>query len=275
MDPSLLKKFKELICRYSGIKIQDRDDKKLSLAISLRMNNLDFSNILTYYQNLNLNNKTSYEETLKLICTLTNKETYFFRNHRLFDCLKQKILPDLIKRKNAQKVLRIWSAGCSTGEEPYSIAILLFSLLPNWKSWNILILGTDLSENLLEQARLGIYKERAFRSMDIKDREKYFLKQLDGSWLIAPFLQQAVTFQQGNLLFDPFPDQHTLLHSMDLIVCQNVFIYFEGSAIQKVVDKYAQTLNQEGYLLTGLGELQGIIPPMKKQILQGTIAYQK
>lgn len=272
----LLTKFKEIIAQTTGIKIKQRDEKKLFSSIMLRMNELHFPTPLVYYQKIKSNGRKSEQEIIKLICSIVNKESYFFRDKGHFDVLKSEIFPTLIKEKSQQRTLRIWSAGCSSGEEPYSIAMLLFSLLPNWRNWDLLILGTDLCKDMIDKAQSGLYGEMSFRTINNGDRNRFFSKQPNGHWLIAPFLRQNVIFAQNNLLTDIFPNEFSLIHHMDLIICRNVFIYFQQDAITKVVDKFNRTLNKGGYLLTGHGELQGFpLLPFKGQLLKGALIYQK
>lgn len=270
LSNELIAKIKLLIAQYTGIKVRDKEQKKLISSILLRIDELQITNPAFYYQNLMLESKESQEEITKLVCSFANKESYFFRDKGHFTTLKNQIFPNLIKEKSTQKTLKIWSAGCSTGEEPYSIAMLLFSLLPDWMNWKLTILGTDLCYDTIEKARQGLFDEISLRAMGHKERLIFFSKQSDGQWLIAPFLREGVTFEQNNLVVDPFPSD------MDLIICRNVFIYFQQDAITKVINKFHQALNPGGYLLIGHGELQDtLVQPFKKHLLQGALVYQK
>lgn len=276
LSDHLLEKFENLIAQYTGLKIREREKKRVVSSILLRMNELQISDALLYYQKLLVKNKESQEEIVYLTCSFINKESYFFRDKGHFETLKYDIFPVLIKEKSQNKVLRIWSAGCSQGEEPYSIAMLLFSLLSDWRSWKITIIGTDLCQDVIEKARKGIYGEMAFRAMGMKERKRFFIQQPNGNWAIDPIFRQAVIFKRNNLFTDPFPDDYSMLNHMDLILCRNVFIYFQQDAITTVVDKFSRTLNKNGYLLTGHGELQNIlIPSLKGHLLQGALVYQK
>lgn len=276
LSKSLLLKFEVLIAQNTGLKIREREQKQLASSILSRINELQISDPLVYYQKLLMKNQENQEEILHLTCSFINKESYFFRDEGHFEALKANIFPMLIKEKKEQKRLKIWSAGCSSGEEPYSIAILLFSLLPNWKSWKITIVGTDLCQDVIEKGRKGIYGEMAFRAMSMKDRRHFFSQTPNGYWAINPIFRQAVVFEQNNLFTDSFPNDLSIFNHMDLIVCRNVFIYFQQDAITTVVDKFSRTLNKNGYLLTGHGELQNIfIPSLKGRLLQGAHVYQK
>lgn len=272
----LLAKFEELISQFTGLKIREREKKRVASSIILRMNELRISDPLLYYQRLLLMNKQSQEEVLRLTCSFVNTESYFFRDKGHFETLKNEIFPTIIKAKSQQKQLRVWSAGCSGGEELYSIALLLFSFMPDWKSWKIILIGTDLCQDMVEKARRGVYGENAFRGMNLKDRERFFDQLPDGSWQIESFFRQMVIFERNNLFSDPFPNDQSFLNHMDLIICRNVFIYFQQDAITKVVDKFSRTLNKGGYLLTGHGELQNTsIPSLKSCLLKGALVYQK
>ena len=158
-----------------------------------------------------------------LIPILTNGETYFFRDRGVFSLLRNTILPELIERNRARRSLRIWCAGCSTGEEPFSIALLLDLLLPDSKSWDIAILGTDINEEALAKAAQGIYSTWSFRLMDDDLRDSYFKYEADG-WKIADSLKKMVSFQYGNILEAGRVSLGGRVGDFDLLICRNVFI---------------------------------------------------
>jgi len=162
----------------------------------------------------------------------------------------------LIQRNRTRKTLRICSVGCSTGEEPYSLAMLLEKLIPDIKGWNIFILGVDINQEAIQKAREGIYSSWSFRGVQEGIKQNYF-KLVDKKYHISQEIKKMVDFQVLNLVRDLFPQKNSELRNMDLILCRNVFIYFEFTAIATVVKKFYNTLQPLGYLLTGHTELAG------------------
>ena len=175
------------------------------------MKNLNLSIPEKYYQLLEADTEQSQKEWRKLIVLLTTTESYFLRDIGQFKLLEKVILPKIIEYKNQLKEvfwfepfsLRIWSAGCSTGEEAYSLAILIQKLLPNWDNWNILILGTDINEEALEKAKQGIYSPWSFRLVNPGLQQQYF-NQHKNEWIIEDKLVKNVKFRYGNLVKDDY-----------------------------------------------------------------------
>ncbi|MEB0138621.1 MULTISPECIES: CheR family methyltransferase [unclassified Undibacterium] len=192
-----------------------------------------------------------------LLDLLTTGESYFFRDHSQIALLKEHLLPALIERRRSERRLRIWSAACASGEEAYSIAILLqqlLGLLCPGPAWDIHILATDINQTLLAKARSGIYSQWSFRRVDPLLQASYFTPHPEG-WEIAADLRNMVQFTYGNLVEDQFPDSAVDLCDFDLIVCRNAFIYFHPETVGKVAQKLAGCLSEHGYLMTGHTEL--------------------
>jgi chemotaxis protein methyltransferase CheR len=183
-----------------------------------------------------------------------NGETYFFRDHGQFDLLRLRLLPELIEHRRTAKTLRVWSAGCASGEEAYSLAMVVDMLLPERDGWNILILGSDIDPAALAKARRGSYGKWSFRMAPPALKQRYFQRQGD-EWVLNERIRRMVTFRAGDLIGDSFPAEE--LGSMDLILCRNVFIYFAADAVTAVADKLAAALSEGGYLMTGHTELIG------------------
>jgi chemotaxis protein methyltransferase CheR len=249
-----IKAFNHLISKQIGIIILEKDLNSFCEKIHLRMQAIQAVSPLQYYQLLESNTLESDREWEKVIALLANNESYFFRDKGQLNLLKDRLLPDLIKRNRTQKTLRICSAGCSTGEEPYTIAMILQEILPDFEKWKILILGIDIDRHALEEAQKGVYESWSFRGVKDAIKKQYFNTINDRYYLINE-IKSSVKFQQVNLVKDSFPQIHSELREMDLILCRNVFIYFENSAIAKVLDKIYQTLQPSGYLLAGHTEL--------------------
>lgn len=191
--------------------------------------------------------------THELICTLakhlTIGETYFFREIDLMNKIIAKILSPIIKeRKNTTKSLRIWSAACCTGEEPYTIAMLLTQLIPNYKLWNISILGTDINLEFLKTASEGKYRDWSFRNTNQEIKKKFFIKNNE-NYELKSDIKQMVRFSHLNLVEDNYPSLINGTTGLDLIICNNVLIYFSENQIKKVTNQLARCLSDEGYLV--------------------------
>lgn len=179
-------------------------------------------------------------------------ETYFFRDQGQFDLLRLQLLPELIKLRRDSKTLRLWSAGCSSGEEAYSLAMLVDMVLPDRDKWNILILGTDIDERALTKARRGCYGQWSFRMVPPTLQQRYF-RCNDDEWLLDERIRSMVLFQTGDLIANALPNEQC--RDMDLILCRNVFIYFAAAEVAAVAGKLAAVLKEGGYLMTAHTEL--------------------
>jgi len=187
-----------------------------------------------------------------LASSLTIGETHFFRDPRAFEFLETTLLPELIaaKRGGSQR-LRIWSAGCATGEEPYSLAMLLHRLIPDIQDWNITILGTDINPKVLARAAAGSYSEWAFRDTPEWVKSKYFTPHASNRYEIQPWLKRMVAFNRLNLADDDYPSLLTNTNAMDLIICRNVLLYFSTARIPEVVRRFHQALIDGGQFILG------------------------
>ena len=167
---------------------------------------------------------------------LTIGETYFFREQRSLEVLEQKILPELLRaRGEGERRLRVWSAGCSTGEEAYSIAMLLDRLIPDPQAWNVTILATDINARSLSKAAAGVYGEWSFRGAPEWIKSRYF-KPLDKvRFELQPRIRSRVTFVHLNLADDIYPSLLNNTNAMDVILCRNVLMYFTSHQVRKVI----------------------------------------
>jgi chemotaxis protein methyltransferase CheR len=186
---------------------------------------------------------------------LTVGETYFFRERLTLGALAEHALSELIRvRRRHDKRLRIWSAACSTGEEPYSLAILLQQILPDWREWHITILGTDVNEHALSKARAGIYTRWSFRNCPPGFQEKHFRRVAQDRFEIRQDTRALVTFQHMNLATDSFPSLATDTTAMDVILCRNLLMYFTPTQAQLLVGKLHRALIDEGWLAVSPSE---------------------
>lgn len=187
---------------------------------------------------------------------LTVGETYFFREPRSFEVLADDILPPLIDaRRSGSRHLRLWSAGCCTGEEPYSLAIALDRLLPVHEDWKVTILATDMNERFLETAARGEYKEWSFRDAPAWLKERYFTRSADQRYMIAPRIRRMVKFMPLNLAELRFPQIANDTCAMDVIFCRNVLMYFSAPQLQRVSERLGAALIDGGWLSVSATEL--------------------
>jgi chemotaxis protein methyltransferase CheR len=275
ISPTLLPRFLALISARTGLQIRDKDRGDLQRTLRERMGALKIDRAEAYFHLLEAQFSLTQGEWTRLLPRLTNGESYFWRDKGQFSLLRSRILPELIESRASRRSLRIWSAGCSTGEEPYSLAMLVDELLPNREGWNVSIMGTDINPVALERARAGLYGAWAFRGLDIAVQEKYF-ERSKSDFQISSKLKAMVSFGPCNLRGDEFPSRVSGLFDMDLILCRNVLIYFSSEAIAHALQGFARTLRQDGYLLTGHAELANHDPaPLVPRAFAESVAYQK
>ncbi|MBF0126598.1 MAG: tetratricopeptide repeat protein [Magnetococcales bacterium] len=252
MDLQLLERFRRIIANQTGLVMPERDDPILRTKLGLRTHALRFPGMESYLNLLEEESPESRCEWQTLIRELTTVESYFFRDAGQIRLLQEVILPELLRRRQRERALRVWSAGCASGEEPYSIAMLLQPMLPQEAHWQVTILGTDINDIPLQRAVQARYGQWAFRGVDLGMVARHFDKRGE-EWQLEDTIREMVEFRILNLLKDEFPSPG--LSELDLIVCRNVFIYFDRTTIARVVKKFARALRPGGYLLTGHGEI--------------------
>ncbi|UNU25898.1 CheR family methyltransferase [Microcoleus vaginatus] len=282
MNDSIIQLFINLITTEIGVRIRSQDRAGLSHKIMSRMRARKIAEPEKYYKLLTAKNFESKNEWSELVVLLTTIESYFMRDKGQFALLKKVIFPELIEHKRnlhktlgMQPTLRIWSAGCSTGEEPYSLAIVLKQLIPDWEHWKILILGTDINEKVIKKAPQGVYSHWSFRLVEPQIQKQYF-HQKQNDWEINLELRQSVNFSCVNLITDDFPNIYQNIYNLDLILCRNVFVYFEHKYISLVLKKFSKTLRPGGYLMTGHAEVFGqIMNEFESKIFPESVVYQR
>jgi len=275
MEKALLQKFQQLVTMHTGLQIRAQELAAFEQTLLTRAKALQLSRPEKYHQLLEGASTQSAEEWKQLIALLTNQESYFFRDKGQFSLLRHTILPELIQANRARRALRIWSAGCSTGEEAFSLAMLVDQLLPQHENWKVFILGTDIKEAALSKARRGLYSPWSFRLVEPAMQQSYFREQ-QSDYKLDGRIRDMVTFRTGNLFKDSFPNPAADFHEMDLILCRNVFIYFEANAVSVVLDKIARTLREGGYLMTGHAELNTQkVNQLQARVLPGSVVYQR
>lgn len=208
---------------------------------------------------------------------LTVGETYFFRESKTFEALASRVLPALIDvRRGREQRLRLWSAACASGEEAYSLAILLRQTMPDLEDWHVTILATDINPHALRKAVTGVYGEWSFRGVPPSLKERYFDRTSDARYAVRPDIRTLVTFEHVNLVQDAYPSLATDTNAMDLILCRNVLMYFAPAQVGNVVAKLHHALVDGGWLIVSPSEAsQTLFPQFVTVNVPGAILYQK
>lgn len=263
---------RDFIHDYCGIYFDDGSKFLLERRLSRRLHQRQLKSFEEYYRFLRYDRKRE-EELSILVDNLTTNETYFFREIAQLRAFSEEILPELRDTLSARKSLRIWSAGCSTGEEPYTIAILLIESGDWWRDWQVEIIGSDINQRVLHTARRGVYKKNSLRATSPEMISKYFVEEGKGDYRIIDRVKELVSFSYVNLL-DPF--KTSLIRDLDIIFCRNVIIYFDREAKKKVIETFYDKLREGGYLLLGHSEsLINISNAFTLRTLKNDMVYQK
>ena len=264
-------KFRDLIRTKSGIFFADRKRADLKAGVLKAFHYSDMKNLRDYFDLLSVE-KSNSPAFKMLVSFLTIGETYFFRH---FDVIERVVLPNLIKSHQHDKTLRIWSAGCSTGEEPFTAAMVLNHLLPDIREWSISIVGTDININSLQYAKDAVYRPWSLRSINDFYKNNYFAKK-DGLYYLDERVTSLVKFDYLNLVDDAYPLSENSTKDLDLIFCRNVTIYFEMETTIKAVHKFYECLKEKGYLAVGHAEPSSLIYDMYiSEIYPDAVIYRR
>lgn len=263
---------RDFIHDYCGIFFDDGSKFLLERRLNRRLQQRQLKSFEEYYHFLRYDRKRE-EELVLLIDNLTTNETYFFREGAQLKAFSEEILPEIRETLAGRKSLRIWSAGCSTGEEPYTIAMLMLESGDWWRGWQVEILGSDINQRVLHTARRGVYKKGSLRATSAEMAAKYFVEEGKGEYRIIDRVRGLVSFSCVNLL-DPF--KTSLIRDVDIIFCRNVIIYFDREAKKKVIESFYDKLREGGYLLLGHSEsLINISNAFVLRTLKNDMVYQK
>lgn len=214
----------------------------------------------------------------RLVAAIATNETYFFRIPAHFETLKSYLLPEIIERKRlaGDKTLRIWSAGCSTGEEPYSVAIFLLEHFPQLLSWRVRIVATDIDLDALARAGQGIYGSWSFRGVEPGIKRKYWQELPEDSFRVDERARALVKFLPLNLESEGYPSPGNGTDDLDIIFCRNVTIYFRPHTVKKVLRRFHDCLAPGGFLLTGAAEYsREAYQDFEARVFPETVIYQK
>lgn len=250
-------RFRTLIYSESGISLSENKRPLLASRLSKRLRDLGLQTFSEYYDHLMRD--SSRDEFTRMLDLISTNKTDFFREPKHFDYLRERILPEL----EHEKRIRIWSSACSTGEEPYTIAMTLFEHVKNPSQWDFKILASDLSTRVLAKAAAGLYDQDRFRDVPPEIIKRHFLRGRGehlGQFKVKPHLSEIIQFRRLNLMDERFPIKTPL----DLILCRNVMIYFDRPTQETLVNKFHRYLKPGGYLFIGHSEsLQWVNHPFK------------
>jgi len=261
---------RDLVYEYCGIFFQNESQYLMERRLGNRLREHDLRTFGDYYRYLRYSSDRS-KELEQIVELLTTNETYFFREDYQLKAFSDEILPQLTKRRAKHKRLRFWSAGCSTGEEAYTIGMLIRED-PALVNWDIEIFANDISRKVIQTARRGVYGRSSFRVIDKYYLEKYFRPQGDG-YAISDDVRSLVSFGQLNLLDDEMLE---LIGRVDVIFCRNVLIYFDKQARLRLTKTFYNKLADEGYLLLGHSEsLMNVSTDFELVHLKNDMVYRK
>lgn len=272
LSPAQFETLRKIIYTRSGIDFQVAKKYILESRLSARLTELGFDNFDQYNTFLSVG-PFREDEFQEMFNRITINETSFFRNEPQLDVLEKAILPRLIEARRMTKRLRIWSAACSTGEEPYTLAIQVYRTLGiKLADWNVEIIGTDISEKALDVAKAGVYTNYAIRSTSATVLARYFTPEKD-TYRINPQIQKMVRFEIANLK-DVFAAKR--FGTFDVILCRNVMIYFDEPMRARCAKMFHDQLAPDGYLFVGHSEnLRGTGVPLTPLSIAQSFAYAK
>lgn len=242
--------FKEIIYRETGIHMSDKKKKLIVARLSKRLRSLNLQNFTQYYDYLN-KNVNADNEIVNLINRITTNKTNFFREKHHFDFLSQELFPEIIAKgqTTGSRSLRIWSAGCSSGEEPYTIAMVTSEAFKAQRGWDIKILATDLDTEILQKAIEGVYPTQAVTPIPKEYLLRYFSRN-STDYTVNQKLKSMISFRKLNLMEQTFP----MKRPFDIIFCRNVIIYFDSQTKETLLNKFHFHLKNKGHMFIGHSE---------------------
>jgi chemotaxis protein methyltransferase CheR len=264
---------RDFIHERFGLFFEDTQRASLRARLAGRLQALDLASFEDYYHYLRFGPQRQ-EELSHMVSHLTNNETYFYREMPQLQVFADHVLKQLKDRKAREggRSLRILSAGCSTGEEALSLAMIVYDSAQFFWNWDVQVTGLDVDEAALEKARRGVYHQNSFRAMSPALLDRHFVRQ-GSSALVKEGVRKLVSFRQGNLLD---PAGFLGLEDLDVVFCRNVLIYFSDAAILRAVRQFQALLRPGGYLFLGHAESLSRVTDMFTPIrFQGAMVYQK
>lgn len=256
LPDELYRLFRDLLQQRSGLSYPEHKRDDLAHGLDLALKATPCRSLAELYTEAEANVSGEVWETV--LAHLTIGETSFFRNRPQFDALRSHIFPELFRRREQFRGVRVWSAGCATGEEPYSVAMLLHDMVPDLHEWHLSILATDINPNFLIRAREALYGNWSFRDTPTDLKERYFVPE-QGRWRLKHVYRAMVTFARLNLIESIYPSITNGTTALDVIMCRNVTIYFDEPTTRRIIDRFYRALAPGGWLLVGHAEPQASI----------------
>lgn len=260
----LLYRLSQFISGEMGLHFSDRRMDYLSRGIERAAREFNFEDTGSCIRWL-MSSPLTREKIKILASHLSIGETFFFREKQVFEILESSIFRELIEsRRRAARRLSIWSAACSTGEEPYSLAVLLKKMIGDTRDWDISILATDINPLFLKKAAEGVYGRWSFRDTPSWVVDGYFIKRGD-RYEIIPEIKRMVSFSYHNLVKDTYPS-FSGGRKADVVFCRNLLIYFDSENKQKVIQRFSRCLGDEGWLVVGAAETPLVLFPRLRPV---------
>jgi chemotaxis protein methyltransferase CheR len=264
-----------VIGRETGLRVRPQDTGAVHTWVAERMRTLELPDIGSYEQLIGQDDADGSAERRRVNERLTTGASYFFRDGGQIDLLANTLLPELLARRSRRRRLRVWCVGCGTGEEAYTMAILINELGRRVAGWTIEILASDINLTALDHAHAGIYDEWSLRTVSETRRAQWFEQQGE-RWQIHPRARVAVVFRPVDLVRDPIPDAGAGHSDFDLILCRNVIPHFTDAAASAVTAGLANALADGGYLLTGSGEMFGHeTAPLRVRLYPQSVVHER
>jgi chemotaxis protein methyltransferase CheR len=272
LDDGVFVKLRDMVYERTGLYFDQRKKYFFSRRVVQRMEAVGATSPFDYYQTIRYDGGA--DELEQLAEALTTNETYFFREYPQLKAFAEDILPEVLerKRRKGHRFLRLWSAGCSTGEESYTLAIILREMIEDLSRWEIHLTASDLNREALLYAKRAVYSERSVKDVPSPYLSKYFWP-FNGAWKVDPCITAMVRFQHANLLDLSFAQS---LQGLDFVFCRNVLIYFDDSSRRRVVDSFYDALRPGGYIFLGHSESVSRVTSAFRLVRRGDIlAYVK
>jgi chemotaxis protein methyltransferase CheR len=271
MDETTFLRLRDFIYEASGLYFDQTSQATMERRLRPRVRALHLKDFEEYFLFLQFD-RDRYEELQRALDAVAIHETYFFREQRALRAFSEEILPEIAERNRGTRTLRVWSAGCSTGEEAYTLAILILES-GLFDGWTLELTASDLSERVITEARKGQYRGNSFRAVEDGRRNQYFTEQTDATWLIDERLRQMLNFGCFNLAD---VRRYHIFSELDVIFCRNVMLYFDTAARRRTVAGFHQQLRDKGYLVLGASEsLVSLNAPFRLAHLRNDLVYQK
>ena len=276
LEANLLGPLSCWIAEHAGLHYPEERWVDLQRGVTAAARDLHFSSAESYARYL-LASPGTKSQIQGVASHLTVGETYFFRDKPVLAALQNHVLPELIQAcRQTGRDMRIWSAGCCTGEEPYSLAILLRQAIPDWRDWKIKILATDINSHFLQRASQGVYRDWSFRETDPETQRRFFVCPQKDHFEILPDIKSMVAFDYLNLADNNYPSPFTGIQALNMILCRNVLMYFSPEQAKETVHRLFQSLAPGGWLIVSPSEAsQALMAEFAPVNFPGAILYRK